>query len=92
MVSCKKLKNSFKSNGKKKVTFELTRLSTMLGDQKKRTKIADMIEYNLKPTWKEAGHIAGMKVNRRTDRCSECQPRKGKRSRGRQAEGGKKTW
>ena len=49
----------------------------------KRTKITDIIEYTLKQKWKWAGHIARMKDNRWTKRCTEWQPRRGKRSRGR---------
>ena len=50
---------------------------------RKRTKVTDIIEYTLKQKWKWAGHIAKMKDNRWTKRCTEWQPRKGKRSRGR---------
>ena len=50
---------------------------------RKRAKIIDIIEYTLKQKWKWAGHIARMKDNRRTQRCTEWQPRRGKRSRGR---------
>ena len=50
---------------------------------RKRTKIIDIIEYTLKQKWKWAGHIARLKDNRWTRRCTEWQPRRGKRSRGR---------
>ena len=50
---------------------------------RKRTKIIDIIEYTLKQKWKWASHIARMKDNRWTKRCTEWQPRRGKRSRGR---------
>ena len=50
---------------------------------RKRTKIIDIIEYTLKQKWRWAGHIARMKDNRWTKRCTEWQPRRGKRSRGR---------
>ena len=50
---------------------------------RKRTKIIDIIEYTLKQKWKWAGHIARMKDNRWTKRCTEWRPRRGKRSRGR---------
>ena len=50
---------------------------------RKRTKIIDTIEYTLKQKWKWAGHIARLKDNRWTRRCTEWQPRRGKRSRGR---------
>ena len=49
---------------------------------RKRTKIIDIIEYTLKQKWKWAGHIARLKDNRWTRRCTEWQPRRGKRSRG----------
>ena len=49
----------------------------------KRTKIIDIIEYTLKQKWKWAGHIARLKDNTWTKRCTEWQPRRGKRSRGR---------
>ena len=50
---------------------------------RKRTKIIDIIEYTLKQKWKWADHIARLKDNRWTKRCTEWQPRRGKRSRGR---------
>ena len=50
---------------------------------RKRTKIIDIIEYTLKQKWKWAGHIARLKDNRWTKRCTEWQPRRWKRSRGR---------
>ena len=50
---------------------------------RKRTKIIDIIEYTLKQKWKWAGHIARLEDNRWTKRCTEWQPRRGKRSRGR---------
>ena len=50
---------------------------------RKRTKIIDIIEYTLKQKWKWAGHIARLKDNRWTRRCTEWQPRRGRRSRGR---------
>ena len=49
---------------------------------RKRTKIIDIIEYILKQKWKWAGHVARLKDNRCTKRCTEWQPRRGKRSRG----------
>ena len=50
---------------------------------RKRTKIIDIIEYTLKQKLKWAGHIARLKDNRWTRRCTEWQPRRGRRSRGR---------
>ena len=50
---------------------------------RKRTKIIDITEYTLKQKWRWAGHIARMIDNRWTKRCTEWQPRRGKRSRGR---------
>ena len=60
-------------------------LATMIpcSEIRKRTKIIDIIEYILKQKWKWAGHIARLKDNRWTKRCTEWQPRRGKRSRGR---------
>ena len=49
----------------------------------KCTCMIDIIEYTLKQKWKWAGHIARLKDNRWTKRCTEWQPRRGKRSRGR---------
>ena len=49
---------------------------------RKRTKVIDIIEYTLKQKWKWAGHIARLKDNRWTKRCTEWQPRRGKRTRG----------
>ena len=48
---------------------------------RKRTKTTDIIEHKLKQKLKWAGHIARMKDNRWTKRCTEWQPRRGKRSR-----------
>ena len=45
--------------------------------------IIDIIECTLKQKWKWAGHIARLEYNRWTRRCTEWQPRRGKRSRGR---------
>ena len=50
---------------------------------RKRTKIIDIIEYTMKQKWTWAGHIARLKDNRWTRRCTEWQPRRGKRTRGR---------
>ena len=50
---------------------------------RKRTTIIDTIEYTLKQKWRWAGHIARMKDNRWTKRCTEWQPKRGKRSKGR---------
>ena len=50
---------------------------------RKRTKITDIIEYTLKEKWRWVGHIARMKDNRWTNCCTEWQPRRGKKSRGR---------
>ena len=49
---------------------------------RKRTKITDTMEYTLKQKWRWTGHTARMKDNRWTTRCTERQPRRGKRSRG----------
>ena len=38
---------------------------------RKRTKVIDIIEYTLKQKWKWAGHIARLKDNRWTKRCTE---------------------
>ena len=50
---------------------------------RKRTKTIDIIEYILKQKWKSAGHFARLKDNWWTKRCTEWQPRRGKRSSGR---------
>ena len=52
-------------------------------ETRKRAKIIDTVKYTLKQKWRWAGHIARMKDNRWTKRCTEWQPRRGKRSRGR---------
>ena len=56
---------------------------------RKWTKIIDIIEQTLKKKeekkWKWAGHIARFNDNRFTKRCTQWQPRRGKRSRGRQS-------
>ena len=48
---------------------------------RKRTQITDIIEHTLKQKWKRAGYVARMKDNRWTNRCTEWQPRRRKRSR-----------
>ena len=50
---------------------------------RKRRKIIDIVVYTLKQKWRWAGHTARMKDYRWTKRCTEWQPRRGKRSRGR---------
>ena len=52
-------------------------------DIRKRAKVIDIIEYTLKQKWRRAGHKARMKDNMWTKRCTEWQPRRGKRSKGR---------
>ena len=54
---------------------------------RERTRIIDVTDDTLKQKWKWAGHIARMKENRWTKRCTEWQPRRGKRSRGRPSRG-----
>ena len=49
---------------------------------RKRTKIIDIMVYTLKQTWRWARHLARMKDNRWTKRCTEWQPRRRKRLRG----------
>ena len=49
----------------------------------KRTKIIHIIEHILTQTWRWAEHIARMKDSRWTKRCTEWQPRREKKSRGR---------
>ena len=48
---------------------------------RKRTQIINIIEDTLKQKWRWAGHITRMKDDRWTKRCTEWQPRRGKRSR-----------
>ena len=50
---------------------------------REKTKVNDIIEEITKLKWKWAGHVARMKDNRWTIRCTEWQVRDGKRSRGR---------
>ena len=50
---------------------------------RQRTKINDILEEITKLKWKWAGHVARMKDNRWTVRCTEWQVRDGKRSKGR---------
>ena len=57
---------------------------------RKRTKIIDIIEYTLKQKWKWAGHIARLKDNRWTRRCTEWQG-EGRGREDDQAEDGKMT-
>ena len=56
---------------------------TPCSEIRRRTKIIDIIEYTLKQKWKWAGHIARLRDNMWTKRCTKWQPRRGKRSRGR---------
>ena len=77
-------KNCSKSNGDENVKYKTTRQSTILRDKKKKgPKINDIIESILKQKRKWAGYIARMKNNRRTKPCTEWQPKRVKRSRGR---------
>ena len=48
---------------------------------RKERKMIDIIEYALKQKRKWTGHIARMKDNKWAKRCTEWQPRRGKRSR-----------
>ena len=51
--------------------------------RKKTPKKIDITEYTLTQKWRWAGHIARMKDNWWPKRCTEWQPRRVKRSRGR---------
>ena len=64
----KQTENRSKSNGEENVGSKVT--NTMLRNQK-RTTIFDIIDYTLKQKWRLAGHIARMKDNRWTKRCTE---------------------
>ena len=72
-----------KSTTKSLVQKRETKNKIPCSEIRKRTKIIDIIEYTLKQKWKWAGHIARFKDHRWTKRCTEWQPRRGKRSRGR---------
>ena len=50
---------------------------------REKTGISDILEIITKTRWKWAGHVARMKDNRWTVRCTEWQVRNGKRTRGR---------
>ena len=63
--------------------MERKMLGLKLKDKIPCSEIIDIIEYTLKQKWKWAGHIARLNDNRWTKRCTEWQPRRGKRSRGR---------
>ena len=67
---------------RKKLNLKLQNKITC-SEIRKRTKIIGFIEYTLNQKWRWAGHIARMKDNRWTKPCTEWQPRRGKRSRGR---------
>ena len=58
---------------------------------RKRTKMIDIIEYTLKQKWKWAGHIARMKDNRWTKRCTSGNQAEGRDQWDDQAEDGKTT-
>ena len=76
----KQIENRPNSNGEENLKLQ----DKIPGSEiRKRTKIIDITEYTLKQKWRWAGHIARMKDNRWTKRCTEWQPRRGKRSRGR---------
>ena len=64
---------------------EQWRGNQILGSEirEKNPKIFDMIEHTLNQKWRWAGHQAGMKDTRWTKRCTEWQPIRGKRLRGR---------
>ena len=75
-----KTENRPKSNGKEMLDLKLQD-KIPCSEIRKRTKMNDIIEYTLKQKWKWAGHIARLKDNRWTKRCTKWQPRRGKRSR-----------
>ena len=54
---------------------------------RKRAKITDIVEYTLKQKVKKGRTYSKMKDNMWTKRCTESQPRRGKRSRGRPSRG-----
>ena len=56
---------------------------TPCSEIRKGTKIIDFMEYTLKQKSRWFGHRASMKDNRWAKRCTEQQPWRGKRSRGR---------
>ena len=65
---------------------------TPCSESRKRTKITDITEYTLKQKRRRAAHIARMKDNRWTKRCTEWQPMRGKRSRGQPTRKERTTW
>ena len=67
-----------KKNGKKNARNKIPNLEI-----REKTKVNDIIEEITILKWKWAGHVARMKDNRWTIRCTEWQVRDGKRSRGR---------
>ena len=54
-------------------------------DIRKQTNFEDVLKHIGKQTWRWAGHVGRMHDNRWTKRCTEWQPREGRRNRGRPA-------
>ncbi|GFO41883.1 endonuclease-reverse transcriptase [Plakobranchus ocellatus] len=48
---------------------------------RKKTQVIDIVQYIQRQKWRWAGHIAREKDNRWTKRCTEWQPRSGRRDR-----------
>ena len=66
------------------------KMPCLLSDQEK-INIIDIIEYALRQKWRWAGHISRKKDNKWTKRCTEWQPRRGKRAGDDHVEDGKMT-
>ncbi|GFO22032.1 hypothetical protein PoB_004853700 [Plakobranchus ocellatus] len=72
--------NSKKSCGKKDAKLK-DRILTI--EIRKKTQVIDLAQYIQRQKWRWAGHIAREKDNGWTKRCTEWQPRSGRRGRGR---------
>ncbi|GFN80043.1 endonuclease-reverse transcriptase [Plakobranchus ocellatus] len=79
---CHKLKTAQRSMERKMLHIKLKdRIPTI--EIRKKTQGIDVVQYIQRQKWRWTGHIAREKDNIWTTRCSEWQPRSGRRDRGR---------
>ncbi|GFO00650.1 LOW QUALITY PROTEIN: endonuclease-reverse transcriptase [Plakobranchus ocellatus] len=79
---CHKLQTVQRAMERKMLNIKLKDRVTTTGIRKK-TQVIDVVEYIQSHKWRWAGHIAREADNRWTKRCTERQPRSGRRDRGR---------
>ncbi|GFO17416.1 endonuclease-reverse transcriptase [Plakobranchus ocellatus] len=79
---CQKLQTAQRAMERKMLNIKLKdRILTI--EIRKKTQVTDVVQYIQRQKWRWAAHIAREKDNRWIKRCTEWQPRSGKRDRGR---------